>query len=225
MTERTSSNITNSVASLSQEEKALLKEYKRLYSYVSKEDRRELPSSILNLWLGNSAVALVRHSKFSAALERARQSQKDAETKRQAEILEYERKRAEEQLRRKAKRFYEFWHYRGIVYAGEKYWDSNNHRRWMVIKFFLQRKEKADQEVIITKYDLPIANGQEVAVVYSRLKGEKLGYPVVYCNFNIRKNISLNDAIRDMEGKRGPSHEGVSYEEELNEYMKRSGLQ
>jgi hypothetical protein len=223
MSEQSADNILSD-GPLTSTEKALLAEYKKMFPLLSKQERHGLPTKFMNIWLGNSATVLVRHLAFSNVMEIGRKKHALAEERRQAEIIEQAKRDADEQIKRRAKRYFDFWFYRGIVYGGQKYWDGNGQSKWRVIQFFLQRKDKADEEIKLHRYDLPIANGQEVAVIYSRLKGQKSGFAVVYCNYNTRQNITLDDDARKVANFRPSSSDGISYTEELNEFMKRAGL-
>jgi hypothetical protein len=199
---------------MTSEEKAALKEWKELHGFVTPEDKRGLPSSIMNLWLGESGAKLVRHPLFPAAIERARKAKS-----------EFDKKVEIEAALRLQERFLEFWYYRGIAYGCNKYQKRAGDSIFPVVEFFLKRNDQSDAEIKIWRYDLPIANGQEVAVIYGRKKGEETGYPIVYCNYDIRRSTRLNEAFNDLARK--SSHRpswGVSPEEELKEFMARNQL-
>ena len=210
---------------LSDQERNLLQEWKRVYSCADSADLVVLPSSLFGFYIGRSAVRLVRHPLFPDALGRAKAAaEKKAVADAEAARIRLEAMQAEQEQRR-AERFLDFFYYRGIVYGASKYQKRDGNTIFPVTEFFLKRADKADEQIEIWRYDLPIANGQEVAVVYGRVKGEKTGHPVVYCNYAIQKSIKLADAFNDVCRRRNQKvGHGIHPDEELQEFLTRCRL-
>jgi len=103
---------------------------------------------------------------------------------------EEERKRREQEELNKS--YYKFWHYRGTVYGAKKYKKRSGDTVRIVTEFFLQRS-KGDEHVVLDGYDLPIANGQDVCVVYGCGSGENRGRVIQYINLSMRKSIGLEE--------------------------------
>lgn len=195
-------------------ERSSLLEYKNLFQFVEARDREELPSSMMNLWLGESGSKLVRHPHFPKAIERAK-------TKK----VEFEQKVEHEAEQRLKERFLEFWYYRGLVYGLAKRQERSGDYIFPVAEFFLKRSGQPDKDIEIWRYDLPIANGQDVAVIYGRRKGEETGFPIVFYNNDIKRNIRLTEAFKNLAKKSSyTATRGVSPEQELEEFMRQNKL-
>jgi hypothetical protein len=118
-----------------------------------------------------------------------------------------------------AERFFDFFYFRGTAYGASKGHQRNDDVIYPVLEFFLKREGRADEHIKIVGYDLPIANGHNIAVVYGRLKGAPNGKAIAFCNYPMQKVITLNDAYNKLAKTRPARRAGVSFDQEFKEYM------
>ncbi|WP_041798163.1 hypothetical protein [Rhodopseudomonas palustris] len=115
-----------------------------------------------------------------------------------------------------------FFHYKGTVYGGAIRREKSGNAIYKVTSFFLQRGGNlSDTEITLWGYQVPIANGQEVAVVYGKANNKDSGPPLFYYNYNLRKGIKFTDNIKKLNRQEsGWLSYDTHVDRELDAYLK-----
>lgn len=116
-------------------------------------------------------------------------------------VKEYNKKKEIERENRRQQEFsakyYDFWNYRGRVYGASKFQKRFGDTLVTYTEFFISRSSGPDEQVSLHGYDLPIANGQEVMVVYGGSALENGGQIVLYINLALGKKLDFKKILQE----------------------------